>query len=402
MSVFDDNTYLKINNLLKQRLISLSNINSQKFDCIILSPGIDINNCKLSRILIKNKDKIFTDLDVFYSFYKKNKSVAITGTNGKSTTAHILYKILLNQKKDARIVGNIGSPILSEKKIHHKTFFVIEISSYQLAYSQLFKSKYSVILNISSDHLERHGNLKNYINAKFKLLEKQSQNCLAFINKHDLNIKKKIKSKKFSVKIIKVDTKKKNQLIEKLDNHYFSSEGNKENLSFVFALVDKLNLKKEKVIQTLKKFRGLNYRQQTIYEDKNLKIINDSKSTSFASSESLLKNLKNVYWILGGVPKKGDKFSLSKKKCKNLKAFIFGNNSLFFLKNLKSRVDCKIHKNIRSSVKEIMLDISKNEISKKNVILFSPSSASFDDFKNFEERGKYFNKIIKSFYNGKN
>ncbi len=100
-------------------------------------------------------------MDIFYSFFK-NQSIAITGTNGKSTTAKILYDILLAEKKDVRLVGNIGNPILSERKISKKTIFVIEASSYQLDYSKIFSSKYAIILNISIDHIERHKNLKNY------------------------------------------------------------------------------------------------------------------------------------------------------------------------------------------------------------------------------------------------
>ena len=193
---------------------------------------------------------------------------------------------------------------MSEKKISKGTLFVIEVSSYQLAYSQLFKSQYSVILNISADHLERHGNLKKYISAKFRLLENQKKDSIVFLNKNDLNIKKKIKSKKYDITKILVDTKNNKSLFKELDNEYFDSEGNKENLCFINAISKKLKLKKIKVIKILNNFKGLNYRQQIIYEDQNLKIINDSKSTSFASTESLLKNLENVYWILAESQKK--------------------------------------------------------------------------------------------------
>ena len=114
--LFDDNQ--RIN----QKLINLNQLLKTKFDRIIISPGIDILNCKLSKFLKKNFLKIYTDLDVFYSFYK-NKSIAITGTNGKSTTAKILYDALIDQKKDARLIGNIGNPVLSEKKISKKNIF---------------------------------------------------------------------------------------------------------------------------------------------------------------------------------------------------------------------------------------------------------------------------------------
>ena len=397
--LFDDDLTKKLRNQSNQRLKNIQAISKINFDKIIISPGIDILNCKLSKFLKKNFFKIYTDLDIFYSFYK-NKSIAITGTNGKSTTAKILYEVLSDQNYDCRLVGNIGNPVLSEKKINKKTIFVIEASSYQLDYSQLFSSKYSVILNISPDHIERHGNLKNYINAKFKLLNSQSSESIAFVKKNDELINKKLNSKKYNSKIIKVDLKKANKIIKLLKNKYFLSAGNLENLSFVLKVSEKLNLNNKILIKTLNRFKGLKYRQQIIYENKNLTIINDSKSTSFASSENLLKNLKNVYWILGGIPKKGDALNLSKKHCKNFKTFIFGNNYKEFKMNVKNKITIKHFKYLKDILNVIFSDL-KNKKLKKNIIFFSPAGASFDNFKNFEDRGKYFNKLIKKFLNGK-
>jgi len=396
--LFDDDSKKKFKHKLKQ-WINIKKISKNKFDIIIISPGIDILNCKLSKFLKKNKSKIFTDLDIFYSFYK-NKSITITGTNGKSTTAKILHDILSDQNYDCRLIGNIGNPALSEKKITKNTVFVIEASSYQLDYSQLFTSKYSVILNISPDHIERHRNLKNYINAKFKLLNSQSRASIAFVKKNDLLINKKLKSKKYNPKIIRVDLKKANKIIKKLKNKYFLSAGNQENLSFVLQISKTLNLDNKKLIKTLNRFKGLKYRQQIIYENKNLTIINDSKSTSFASSENLLKNLKNVYWILGGIPKKGDQLNLSKKHCKNFKIFIFGNNYKEFKKNIKNKITIKHFKYLKDILNEIFFDLKDKKL-KKNIIFFSPAGASFDSFKNFEDRGKYFNQLIKKILNAK-
>ena len=152
------------------------------------------------------------------------------------------------------------------------------------------------------------------------------------LKKKDVLINKKLNSKRYNPKIIKVDLKKANKIIKLIKNKYFLSAGNLENLSFILKISEKLNLNSKILIKTLNRFKGLKYRQQIIYENKNLTIINDSKSTSFASSENLLKNLKNVYWILGGIPKKGDQLNLSKKHCKNFKTFIFGNNYKEFKK----------------------------------------------------------------------
>ena len=395
--LFDDNH--KINLKFNQKIISLKQIKKINFDRIIISPGIDISNCKLSKFLNNNLLKIHTDLDVLFSFYD-NKSITITGTNGKSTTAKILHDALTDQKRDSRLIGNIGNPVLAEKNITKKTIFVIEASSYQLDYSRIFRSKYAVILNITSDHIERHKSLNNYVDAKFKLLKSQNRGSFAYIKKDDELITKKIKKNKYKAKIYKVQTSNLNKKFDKIYNKYFISDGNKENLLFIFEIASKLKLNKKKLIRSINRFKGLDYRQQIIFDKKNLTIINDSKSTSFASSESVLKNLNGAYWILGGIPKKGDKFKLSKTKCKNLKAFIFGSHSKKFLKILKNRLKVKSFKNMEETLKVIFSEITVQK-SEKNIIFFSPAGASFDSFKNFEDRGNYFNRLVKKYINAK-
>ena len=273
---------------IKKKIIKFEKILKFKFDKIILSPGIDINNCKLSTFLKKNKDKIYTDLDIFYSFYKNN-CITITGTNGKSTTCQILYEVLLKQKFDVRLVGNIGTPILSITNINEKTFFVIEASSYQLEYSKIFKSNYSAILNISPDHIERHKTIKQYTKAKFKLLKNQLKGDIAFVKKNDKFINKELKLYNLRVKVIKVNTKSKKKFFEKIKNKYFLNETNKENLLFVYEISKKLNLNKKLLLNAIEKFKGLKYRQQIVYDKNKLTIINDSKSTSFSSSIGVLK-----------------------------------------------------------------------------------------------------------------
>ena len=395
--LFDDNL---INSFqLNKKQINFREITNIKFDKIIISPGIDIFNCRLSKFLVKNSSKIYTDLDVFCSFYK-NVSITITGTNGKSTTAKILYDVLRDQNRDVRLIGNIGNPALSEKKITKKTIFVIEASSYQLEYSQIFNSKYAIILNISPDHIERHKNLKNYINAKFKLIDAQTERNFAYVNKNDKYISKKIKSKRFKSKIIKVNTKKDYNLFSNISNSYFFTNTNKENLSFVIEISKKFKLKKNLLVKTIQNFKGLKYRQQTIYKNKNLKIINDSKSTSFSSSIGILKSNLNILWLIGGVNKKGDRLDLKRKDFKNVRAFVFGKNIKFFNKQLKNKVEYTNFNNLNEALKNIF-KIIKEEKLRQNTILFSPCAASFDSFKNFEDRGVYFNQLIKRYLNGK-
>jgi len=395
ISLYDDRIITKKN--IKDTYTTYKEIIKKEFDCIIISPGIDINNCKLSRFLKKNHKKIYTDLDIFYSRYAFNQKITITGTNGKSTTAKLLYDILKDQKKDVRLVGNIGNPVLLEKKIKKDTLFVIEASSYQLEYSKLFKTNISLILNISPDHLERHKTINKYVSAKFKLIKNQSKNDIAILNIKNFYIKRELKQKKFAPSILKIEKYISDRFIKKIDNHYFDTDGNKENLTFVLKVSKILKLKNNLILKSLKNFKGLSFRQEIIHNSKFLKIINDSKATSFSSSEKLLKSLKNVYWIIGGLPKKGDKFLLKKNDCKKIKLYIFGKNQKFFINELKNKMAFKSFLNLKSLIAKVFLDIKNENNFIKKTILFSPASASFDTFKNFEERGRYFNKLIKNY-----
>ena len=395
--LFDDN--LKNYSKFKKDIVTFESLTQLNFDRIIISPGIDIHNCKLSKFLKKNSSKIYTDLDVLYSFFK-NESIAITGTNGKSTTAKILFDVLLDQKKDVRLIGNIGNPVLSERNITKKTIFVIEVSSYQLEYSKIFSSKYAVILNITPDHIERHKSLKNYTNAKFKLLDSQKKGNFAYVKKDDKIISNKLNSKNFKSKIIKVDTKKNQNLFKDISNNYFFTDTNKENLSFVIEIIKKFKIKNSLFLNTIKKFKGLKYRQQIIFKNNSLTIINDSKSTSFSSSIGVLKSNSNILWLLGGIHKKGDKLNLKKKDFNNVRAFIYGKKKNFFTKELKNKIEFKKFNKLKDALKNVFYLIRKEKL-KKTTILFSPCAASFDNFKNFEDRGNYFNKLIKQNLNAK-
>ena len=150
---------------------------------------------------------------------------------------------------------------------------------------------------------------------------------------------------------------------------------------------------------TINRFKGLRYRQQIIFNKKNLTIINDSKSTSFSSSNSILKSNSNILWLLGGIHKKGDKLDLKKNDLDNVKAFIYGKDKKFFNKQLEKKVEFKNFDNLKNALKNIFKLIRKERF-KHNTILFSPCAASFDSFKNFEDRGYYFNRLVKRYLNG--
>ena len=393
LKIYDDKN-LNVKNKYKKYFVSKKEIKNLNFDFIIISPGINIKNCTLKNYLKNNQNKIINELDIFYFNNKKNTKITITGTNGKSTTSKLIYEILKKHGKDARLVGNIGNPLLNETNINLNTIFVIEASSYQIEHSKYFKTKFALILNISPDHLERHKTIKNYVRAKFKIVKRQSKGDYALIDGNNKYLNFELKRNKINSKIVRIKSSNNKSLVTRVKNNYFLNINNLNNLNFVLKLCKILKLKLNKIFEVVKNFKGLDYRQQIIYKSKKFLIINDSKSTSFSSSSNLLKSYKNIYWLVGGQHKKGDKFVLEKKYYKNIKGYIYGKKKNFFIKNLKNKIILQSYNNIINCLAKIKKDIDKDN-NLPITILFSPSAASFDQFLNFERRGDHFNKCIK-------
>ena len=391
--VFDDNKK-KINKKIKKFYISEINLIKKQFDYIILSPGIDKKNCLLSSYLKKYKKKIITELDVFYKFNPEILTITVTGTNGKSTTCKLLANILKDHDIDVRLTGNFGKPLLQEKNIKKNTVFVVEASSYQLEYSRYFKSKFSMIINISRDHLERHKTMKNYIQSKLKSVIKQKKGDISIIEDNNL-IKKEIKKKNIKSKIIFLKKTKYLKIKFIIKNNYLNNPVNLQNISFLLELSKYLKLKKNIILNTINNFKPLKFRQEITHRSKNLIVINDSKSTTLSSSVPFLKQNEKIYWILGGLIKKGDNLNLKKKYLKSLNLFIFGKDRFKFLKLFKKKSKIELAENLE----EILIMISKKIKKEKNkvTILFSPAAASFDQFKNFEDRGEKFNSLTKKY-----
>ena len=397
---WDDNE--KVRKKIKNLNFTLSKFWLKKnlIDTIVISPGIDISKCKIRNYLKKNLNKIITDLDLFFELNKDALIISITGTNGKSTTCKIIEKILKTARYNVKTVGNIGNPILTLSKSKKKYIYILEVSSYQLQYSRLFCSKHAAILNISPDHLDRHKNIKNYTKIKSRIFFAQNNSDYSYINsinKYSKLIKNIFKVQKLKSKLILVDKSSCNFLLKKINNKYFKSKGNVENLAFAYRIVKNLKINNKIIIKALNKFKGLSHRQEIIFSNKKLLCINDSKATSFDACLQSLSNYNNIYWIVGGLPKCQDHFHLKRIKKKILKAYIIGKHTSFFKRQIKKHVPYTVSKNIRNAVNSINKDLKLNE-NLKSTILLSPAAASFDQFSNFENRGIYFkNLIIKKF-----
>ena len=371
-------------------------LNQNLIDNIVISPGIDINKCKIKNYLKKNLNKIITDLDLFFELNKDALIISITGTNGKSTTCKIIEKILKTARLNVKTAGNIGSPILFSSKVKKKNIFILEISSYQLQYSKLIRSKHAAILNISPDHLERHKNMNNYTKVKTKIFLAQRNSDYSYINltnKYSKSIKKIFETQKLKAKLISVNKFSCSYLLKKINNKYFKSSGNIENLSFAYKIAKNLKINDKIIIKAVNKFRGLPHRQETVFSNKRLLCVNDSKATSFDASLQSLLNYNNIYWIVGGLPKYQDHFDLKKVKEKIVKAYIVGKKTSFFRKQIKNDISYIISKNIKNAINDIYKDLQLSR-NIKNTILLSPAAASFDQFNNFEKRGMHFKNLI--------
>ena len=396
---WDDNA--KIRKKINKFKLDKFWLKAESVDNIVISPGIDIENCNLKNYLKKNLSKIITDLDLFFEINKDKLIISVTGTNGKSTTCKIIEKILKVANYNVSTVGNIGKPILSLPNLNKSNVFIIEVSSYQLQYSKTFRSKHAAILNISPDHLDRHKNLKNYINIKSKIFFAQKKSDHAYINssnKYTQKIKNIFKSKKIKSKLILVNKNKYNFFLKKIENSYFENNGNIENLAFAYAIVKNLKISDRIIIKALNKFKGLAHRQEIIHNRKRIVCINDSKATSFDASFQCLSSYTNIYWIVGGIPKDHDKFYLKKVKKNIKKAYIIGKQTSFFSRELKHQVPYLIAHDLRNAFKNICRDIKLNK-NLKSTILLSPAAASFDQFKNFETRGIFFKNLVKRNFN---
>ena len=384
ISVWDDNLF-KNNLRLKKNFRKKLNI----VNFIILSPGINIKKTIFKKLLLKFKKKIITDLDLFFLRNNVKKSIMITGTNGKSTTCSLIHHILKKNKIKNRLVGNIGKPIL-DLEFEKNCIYVIEASSFQLEYSNFIKPYCAAVLNISQDHLDWHGTKKNYIMSKIKIFNNQTKNDIAYLN--DINLKKIYKKNKFQGKLRFI--KKNSVNFRNYENRYLQLEINKTNVTFAYFITKLFQIDKKNFLRSLTTFSGLPHRHEMFLKLGKSIFINDSKATSFESTKYALNSNNNIIWITGGQPKKGDKIKINKFKKKIIKAYIIGKHKSFFIKYLRNKIKYEIVINLKVAVKKIFKSFKKE---KKITFLFSPASASYDQFKNFVERGEKFKHLVNGY-----
>ena len=411
----------------KKKNISILDLSITKnlklINYLFVSPGINPKHPVLM-LAKKYKIEIICDLDIFWQQESNttNKFIVVTGSNGKSTVTSIIYHLLKSIKYKTILGGNIGIPVLSLKKSKKATYYIIEASSYQLELVKKLKPDIAILTNLTPDHIEWHGSLANYISAKEKLFQKQDNNNLAIINvdkQEGLNLFNRINQRKIKPKIIKISTNKKlnntiyldkENIIDNMNNQniligkvkdltVLKGLHNIENILFAIATSIYIGLTHDEIRANLPKFKSLPDRLEIVYHEDNLEIINDSKATNLESCKVALSCFDKIIWIAGGRRKK-EAFEYLISNIHNIKAgFFIGESAEEFVSYFKNYFFCKNSINVKNAVLD-SINFSKT-IKHNTTVLFSPGCSSFDQFKNFEERGKIFKKEINKYVSRK-
>ena len=387
-----------------------------KIDWVVLSPAINVENKTVLKL--KNAGiKVYGEANIGWDYLKDTNWVGITGTNGKTTVTHLLSHILSHNKLEAPSAGNIGTPFCKyafDYNLNKKIDWIIaELSSYQIEIAPEIKPKIGIWTTFTPDHLDRHKTLENYFNIKNHLLKSSE---IRIYNYDDRHLKS---SSRNLAKGIWVSLDHKNKKIEDCDfwldeRGYIVEKGialfhsdalklkgkhNILNLLLATAAAREIGLTGKNIKDSLKNYKQLPHRLETIFSTRNLEVINDSKATNFDSSFSGIKSLDNgQVIIIGGRIKKGDSqlwSSIIVEKSKGI--FLYGESS----KDLKRILlkagfmeDIFIHNELKDLVP---LAIKYLKIRKLKILLFSPACSSFDQFKDYEVRGDYFKLLVKKY-----
>ena len=348
---------------------------SEKFvraaQLLVLSPGVNLDRSPLLEIAQTYNIPCIGEIELS-SWLTRAKVVAITGTNGKTTTANLAYQLLKQSKKRVFLGGNIGIPfssfVLDTEK---EDLVVLEVSSFQLETIVNFRPYVAVFLNIEPDHLDRYSDFRNYFQAKLNIFKNQEKDDWAILNKN-MDFCKQIKR---SVKSQAV---------------YFSGEFSNENFSCAYRIAAVFGLGKADCESVFSGFSGLPHRLQQIRQINKIIFINDSKATNPSSTVWALLNTKAPIILLAGGRDKGVDYSSILPCLKKIKKInLFGEAS----DKIKQALGAKIETEVFSSLEDAVL-FSYKEAEPGDTILLSPMCSSFDMFSDYEARGDKFTEIV--------
>lgn len=393
-----------------------------QFDGLILSPGVPLTHPVPHWTVAKAKAAnipILGDIELFLQAVKDNgaaKIVAVTGTNGKSTTVSLIHHVLRQAGLDAHLGGNIGSTtVLDMPAVAQGRIYIVELSSYQIdLMPSLQKAGYapevSVLINVSPDHIDRHGTIAHYADVKSQIFVKQTSDELAIIGVDD----------EFGARFAKYYDAVSISAISRLadifcQNGEISRNGEKllefsqavslqgvhnaQNAAIAYEIAKYFKIEDSTIAQAMNSFAGLEHRMEWVGRIKtkngDILFINDSKATNAEAVKPALGAYENIYWIAGGLAKQGGLQPLLKPLAQIKKAYLYGDAAQKFAGELIGVTNFEVFTQMSDSVNKALTDIMHNDEDGLKVILLSPAAASFDQFDSFEQRGEKFKQMAR-------
>lgn len=379
-----------------------------KIDLIVKSPGI----YPFDDLLVKAREKnieIISDIELSYRYLKTDNVVAVTGTNGKTTTTTIVGDIL-KRKAKTFVVGNIGRGILEiTKEAKKDDFVVIEASSFQLEDTIKFKPHIALLTYVTSDHLDWHKTTGNYVKAKLKIFANQDENDFAILNYEDRNLAKKhnIKAQKYYFSMEKISEKgsyfedgkiyyndgKSTEEILEVKDLKIPGVHNIKNVMAAIIIAKLFGIDSNTIKRSISSFTGVEHRIEFVRELNGVKYYNDSKGTNPDSTEVAIAAMDgDVILIAGGYDKNSNFDNLIEKSKDKLKTVILLGETADKISNSckKSKVEFYIVKDLNKAV-----ELAKKLSLKGEDVLLSPACASWDMYSNYEARGRHFKDLVR-------
>ena len=381
-----------------------------KADEVVKSPGIPYTTPIVIE-LIKNKISVISEIE-FAARYTDAKKICITGSNGKTTTSILLYHILKSAGFNVGLAGNVGTSFAKQVAELKHDYYVLELSSFQLEAMTYFKADYAILLNITPDHLDRYAfHMQNYVDAKMRILNNQTEKNVFIYWASDPLIKREIEKIKPLVQLIPfAQSKAEGICAYQKDAHIYIHVNNStfrmkqdhlalqgtHNLynSMAAGLVSKLlDVSDESLRQSLSDFQGVPHRLEKVATVRGVLYVNDSKATNVNSCWYALQSMKSrIVLILGGTDKGNDYKEIEHLVKEKVRALIFlGKDN----KALHDFFDGKVPFIFDAETMSKAVNIAYDVAEKGDVVLLSPSCASFDLFENYEDRGNQFKECVR-------
>ena len=406
-------------------LVDLYESDWTDFDIFVPSPGVPLTNptphvlvekAKASQIEILGDAELFArQIAAIPEGSPRPKVIAVTGTNGKSTTTSLIAHALNFCGFRASAGGNLGNSILSLPPLTPDRFYVLELSSYQLDLTHTLKPNVAVFLNISEDHLDRHGGLEGYVQAKQRIFAHQDSQDLAVVGVDDcqsqkvctkisavggptvvpISVGKALGRGAYAIDGMLYDgtVRPSAEVIDLRKIESLPGRHNWQNAIAAYVAVRRFVLDDRAIAKSFLSFSGLPHRLEQVRRIGNLTFVNDSKATNAEAASHALATYDHIFWIAGGVAKSGGIEPLAPLFPRIQKAYLIGDAAKAFAASLDRHVPLRKCDNLKVAVEKAYADARASRL-EDAVILLSPACASFDQFRNFEERGEAFRIIV--------